>query len=94
MKAQYETRMAKVEVLMNYWGKITYQIWDKAAKKGDKVTKEMISLMNAVPRDVKAAVLEAYINRCRQRHNVAFLQWRYRFPHERTFVRSDLEVLI
>ena len=57
----------------------------KASERHDRATKELITKLHRVPREVRASVLMAYINKCRQRHNIAFLQWRYRFPHEKTF---------
>lgn len=38
-----------------------------------------------VPTEVKRALFSEYINACRDLYAIAFLQWRLRFPCERTF---------
>lgn len=73
---------------------MTGTLQTKASRKKDEPTTLLIRRMMVVPREVRESVLLAYINKCRQRHNVAFLQWRYRFPNEHTFVKEDLETLI
>ena len=47
-----------------------------------------------MPKEIKKAVLTAYINKCRELYHIAFFQWRLKFPNKLNFNPKILEELI
>ena len=75
-------RTAKVEVLHNYWDKMTGIILQESYRMKDLTGQGLINKMIVVPREVRESVLMHYVNKCRARHTIAFFQWRLRFPND------------
>ena len=65
-------KKAKIEVLHNYWDKVTGNILQKAVTLKDDVGTGLIKKMIVVPREVREEVLKAYVDKCRVRHTIAF----------------------
>jgi len=80
LRDQLSIRSAKVEVLHNFWDKMTGIILQKSITLRDEVGQGLIRKMIVAPREVRDSVLQKYINKCRARHTIAFFQWRLRFP--------------
>ena len=74
------TLEAKVDVLVNYWAKIMFLFLLSAAQLKDQKTTELVTRFGKVPDPVKRAVLRDYLDRCRNQHAIAFLQWRELYP--------------
>ena len=78
MKDYLECRTAKIDVLMNYWEKIEFQIMTNAApnsKKGiamDKEAQDFAMKLHRVPEKVRYAMLKKFVNRCRDLHQICF----------------------
>ena len=85
IRDQLVFKVAKCEVLHNYWDKVTGNILQRACNLKDDVGTGLIRKMIVVPREVRESVLRAYVDKCRVRHNIAFFQWRLRFPNDLKF---------
>lgn len=90
MVARIATKYAKVEVLLNYWDKLYGQMQLKATSTGDKQANEMLKGIALVPTSIKRKLFIFYIKKCRELHNVAFFQWRLKYPSK---IRHDPEEL-
>lgn len=77
---------SKVEVLINYWDKMQFQIMAGAAPnaaKGrpmDEEARTFAMKLHRVPEEVRLALLSAYVQACRRLHAICFLQWRRMYP--------------
>ena len=72
IRDQLAIRSSKVDVLHNYWDKMTGIILQKAITLRDDVGQGLIRKMIVVPREVRESVLLNYVNKCRKRHTIAF----------------------
>ena len=98
LRDQLAVKGAKVEVLHNFWDKMTGNILQKAVSIRDEVGQGLIRKMIVVPRDVRDSVLRNFVGKCRARHTIAFFQWRLRFPshirHDHAALQTEIEGLL
>ena len=64
MRARFQTKGAKVEVLITYWDKIYGQSQLKASKTKDTEVTEMLMKLNTVPQAVRYECFWQYIRKC------------------------------
>lgn len=76
IKSQIVIRDAKVEVLVQYWDKVFGQLQKKASKSKDNATNKLCKKIILVNKVVQRHILMAFVNKCRELHSIAFLQWR------------------
>ena len=69
-------KQEKVQVLLNYWNRITSNLQFRAYRLRDDNGLAMVRHLMLVPLKVKLAMFREYIERCRLLHAIAFLQWR------------------
>ena len=82
IRAQLNTRWAKVDVLVNYWEKLIIHLQLRATEFNDKECNELCKRLLLVPNEVQYEVLKQWVKGCRDLHAIAFFQWRINFPHE------------
>ena len=87
IKTQIIKKIARVEILKNYWNKLLGQLQTQATHNKDLKGKELLSKIFHIPKETRDHVLFSYIERCQQLHNIAFEQWRLRYPSP--FVRRE-----
>ena len=93
MKNQLVIRHAKVDVLLIYWDKLYGIVQQGASLFRDKNANALCKKLICINKEVQKHMLLAYVNRCRELHSIAFLQWRLMYPSE--FVnRQDIQELI
>ena len=91
---------SKIDVLMNYWEKMVFQIMQNSAPctaKGrpmDQEGQQFAMELHRVPLEIRRACLSAYVARCRRIHSVCFLQWRKMYPGALRFEEEQLDVLL
>lgn len=54
----------------------------------------MIKLIKKVPDVVRDTALHHFVQKCKEMHSIAFMQWRMKFPNEKTEDKPALESLI
>ena len=59
-------------------------------KKKDPKNLKMIQAIMKVPHPVRREALTKYVVKCKDRYNIAFFQWRYRFPSQATYNNKKL----
>ena len=82
MRRQLEIRYSKVDVLLNAWDLVASAIMRRASRRKDQAVMTMlqdIAILDSNP-TVKRHVLLKYVNKCRELHSIAFLQWRMLYP--------------
>lgn len=90
---------SKVDVLVNYWEKMEFQILAGAAPnaaKGrpmDQEAQAFAMKLHRVPAEVRRACLSAYVQCCRRLHAICFLQWRQMYPGLK-YDEAQVDVLI
>ena len=100
MKDKLICKDSKVEVLMNYWEKMQFQIMAGAAPnaaKGrplDEEARTFAMKLHRVPEEVRRACLSAYVQACVRLHSICFLHWRKRYPSDVKFEEEQLDALI
>jgi hypothetical protein len=92
LRQQMAVKYSKVDVLLNYWDKVVGSIIKDNIKFKDKKAGNLAIKISSVPPQIKREVLKSYINRCKVRYNIAFMQWRYLHPNEEN-VYYDKEAL-
>ena len=65
---------------MNYWDKLTGEIQKRVSKAKDEAANALLRRLIMVPPRIKEAMLKGYVDKCRQMHAIAFLQWRAMYP--------------
>lgn len=70
------SKYQKVEVLLNYWDKLTGEIQIRCSKMKDQGANLLLRHLMMVPKDIKVKMMKIYIDKCREMHAIAFLQWR------------------
>ena len=79
---------SKVDVLLNYWEKVEFQLMQNAAPntaKGrpmDEEGQNFYMKLHRVPIEVREAVLREFTQRCRKIHSICFWQWRRMYPND------------
>ena len=94
MKVQIQTKYAKVDVLLNYWDKLYGQMQLKATATGDTQANEMLAGIAMVPYSIKKKLFTFYIKKCKDLHNVAFFQWRLKYPNHLKHDPEQLKEII
>ena len=87
IKNQLRTKDAKVEVIENYWDKLFGSLLSNAIKHKDTDMKVLCNRIVKIPREVKMRVLTLYVRRCRDLYQIAFFQWRKKYPNK---IRHDI----
>ena len=64
MKDYLVCRTAKVDVLMNYYEKLEFQLLSNATTKKDENAKQIMLKLKRVPEDVRYAMFKAFVQRC------------------------------
>lgn len=64
MKDYLVCRTAKVDVLMNYYEKLEFQLLSNATTKKDEDAKQIMLKLKRVPEDVRYAMFKAFVQRC------------------------------
>jgi len=73
IRDQFCARDAKAEILVNYWDKLFGQLQTRASELKDKCGNDLCRNLIVVPKEVRWAVLRAYVDRCQELHAIAFL---------------------
>jgi len=94
IRASLQTKENKVEVLLNYWDKLFSQIQFKSSKLKDEATNDMCKKIIVVPKAIKRAALAGYVDKCKEIHAIAFLQWRKKFPSELRYDADEIDELL
>ena len=100
MKDKLVCKSSKVDVLMNYWEKLEFQMMLETAPnsaKGlglDQEGQAFIMKLHRVPEEVRRACLSSYVHQCRQLHALCFLQWRRMYPSALRFEEKELTALV
>lgn len=94
MRKQLAIRYSKIDVLESAWDQVLASVMLKASRRKDqpvlKLVQDIAVLQN---RPVRRQLLRLYLNKCRELHSIAFLQWRLLYPAE-TVVVENVEELI
>ena len=85
---------AKVEILTNYWNKLSGQMQQKAVLLQDDETIEMLNKIIRVPGRVREAVLKKFLQKCNELHAVAFFQWRLNCYTSIKYNEHEIKALI
>ncbi len=64
MKNQFIMKQGKMEVLKNYWSKLTSRLQKRAIELNDMQTDEICKKICQVPKEVKNYMLKYYIDQC------------------------------
>jgi len=73
IRDQFCARDAKAEILVNGWDKLCGHLQTRASELKDKGGNELCRALYVVPKDVRWAVLRAYVDKCQELHAIAFL---------------------
>ena len=88
MRNKLAAKGGKVEVLRNQWDKVFAEIQGRATRKNEAEGDAFCAKVCGIRNHVRDYVLKAYVEKCRELYNIAFLQWRRKFPSK---LRHDLE---
>lgn len=95
MRKQLAIRYSKIDVLESAWDQVLTSIMKKASKRKDqqvlKLMQEIAVLQN---KPVRRQLLHLYLNKCRELHSIAFLQWRLLYPAETVIVENVEELIL
>ena len=94
IKRALVTKDAKVEVVENYWDKLFGALLSNAIKHKDTDMKVLCNRIVKIPREVKMRVLTLYVRRCRDLYQIAFFQWRKKYPNKIRHNINEVEELI
>lgn len=94
MRRQLEVRAAKVDVLCTAWEHVSAAIMRKAAKRKDQAVLQLVQDITVLESTAaRRHLLLRYVNKCRELHSIAFLQWRLLYP-SRFVIQENVEELI
>ena len=85
---------AKVEILTNYWNKLSGQLQHKAVLLQDEDTVEMLNQIIRVPNHIREAMLKKFLQKCNELHAIAFFQWRLNCYTSIKYNEQDIKALI
>ena len=77
-------RFCKVDVLINYWDKFFGIMTFMANFNNDYRMRQIMFDIAQIPKEVRYACLKAYVNKCREMYQIAFFQWRKKYPTKTT----------
>lgn len=80
IKDKMATKNAEHAVLLRLWDRHLFQV----AASSNRIVKTFCTTALGIGNDVKAEVLQMYIQACQYQHLVAFSQWRYIHHKEKT----------
>lgn len=80
IKKQISLKYSKVDVLINFWDKILGNIIKDKIKFKDKKADSLAIELTKIYKPVRDACLRAWIDRCKSVYNIAFMQWRLKYP--------------
>lgn len=81
-----------MDVLENYWDKIISKLTERAGKLKDQKAKALITEIVKVRPAIRKAMLKEWVIRCKENYNIAFLQWRLKFPSTKYYMESSLHI--
>lgn len=73
------TKWAKYDVLDMAWEKLLKELEQIALKNNSNDLKTFCEKVRAVPEEVKTVLLQKFGKRCKEKHSIAFLQWRLKY---------------
>lgn len=82
-----QTKNSKTEVLIQQWEKHV-QAMQLRCKKGGKDMNDFMNKILKIKTEVRDYLLQKFVDRCLQKHCLAFFQWRQRYRSE--FVDKQL----
>ena len=85
---------AKVEILTNYWNKLSGQMQHKAVLLQDDDTIAMLNKIIRVPSHIREAVLKKFLQKCNELHAIAFFQWRLNCYTSIKYDEHEIKALI
>jgi len=94
MRAELLTKGEKITIMFNYWDLMFGTLQQKASKIKDADVNELCKKLIVVPQAIKYKALEYYVDKCREVHAIAFLQWRKMFPNDLRYDIEELDELI
>lgn len=80
IRTQHSVKYSKVDVLIIYWDRLINNIIKDKIKFKDKKADIVAMELAKISRNIRDACLRAYIDRCKEVYNIAFMQWRLLFP--------------
>ena len=66
----------------------------KALKFNDAAMRSLVTRIIKIPEAVRRRVLTLYVRRCRDFYQIAFFQWRKKYPSKWRFNLAEIEELI
>ena len=101
MKEKCQTKFAKVDVLKIMWDHRLVQWFNTAIGLKDDGMKVLIQRCLKIKPDLKNYVLSKFLNQCRKKHTIAFIEWRLHYSsmrlennHSAQMEKSEIEELI
>lgn len=76
LQAQLSMNHGKLEALESYWDDHLQKINKQAIVTKDKATAKMTAQVMGMDADLKRHFLRIYLRKCKQKHKLAFVQWR------------------
>ena len=87
---QLSIKFAKVDVLINFWDKTINNLRKLSYDTKDQQILKLVDKIIKVPDHIKKWVLTLYLYACRELAQIAFFQWRKKYP---STVRNERELL-
>ena len=75
---------AKCEVVEMYWGRCMFGFLMKASAIGDANMKKIIEQVSKIPEEVKLVMIKKYVKKVKEKHALAFMQWRIHYSESKT----------
>ena len=95
MRKQLAIRYSKIDVLESAWDQLLTSVMIKAAKRQDQAVLQLLQDIAALQnKPVRRHLLRRYLNKCRELHSIAFLQWRLLYPATTVIVENVEELIL
>ena len=92
-RCRLSTHEAKLDILISIWQRLLGKLYFQNLAVKDKKVKVMIQYIVQVKEEIRMAALLKYLRGCKALNDIAFIQWRHRFPNELTKSEENLKEL-
>lgn len=65
-----------------YWDRVFFGLMKKAHYQKDEGMLSILRTINEAPRSVQDDLIKRYVKKCKEKHSIAFMQWRYYYCRE------------
>jgi hypothetical protein len=67
---------------------------ERAKKLRDQNIKQLMDSIGKINHKIRREVLKCFVNKCRELYQIAFFQWRKKFPHPKFTKMDEIDELI